>query len=144
MCPLLPGVAEYLLTNPCSLDDTKPRKRLILSLSLPSGSSPSAHDPTLPIFNYFLRLPDQLASQAHFRPEVIRKIRTVREEEQKKIAKASDEEKAEERRVESEKKKKEIRDQKMRGMSAEEQRKLLEKERERSGKKHEKKMSRKA
>ena len=128
----------------CRLDDTKPRKRLTLSLNLPSKTSPSAYDSTLPLFTHFLRLPDHLASQAHFRPEVTRKIRTVREEEQKKITKASDEEKAEERRAESEKKKKEMRDQKMRGMSAEEQRKFLEKERERSGKKNEKKMSRKA
>ena len=137
-------MSEHILTKVCSLDDTKPRKRLTLSLKLPSGSSPSAHDSTLPLFNHFLRLPDLLASQGHFRPEVTRKIRTVREEEQKKITKASDEEKADERRLETEKKKKEIRDQKMRGMSAEEQRKFLEKERERSGKRNEKKMSRKA
>ena len=96
------------------------------------------------MFNYFLRLPDQLASQAHFRPEVIRKVRTVREEAQKKITRVSDKEQAGERLKESEKKKKELRDNRMRGMSAEEQRKFLDKEREREGKKNEKRMSKKA
>ncbi|KAL9128272.1 MAG: hypothetical protein Q9217_003034 [Psora testacea] len=137
-------VTDQPLDKPQTLDDTKPRKRLSLSLHLPSGSSSTAYSSTLPIFNYFLRLPDQLASQAHFRPEVARKIRNVRDEEQRKITKASDEEQAEDRRKESEKKKKELRDNKMRGMSAEEQRKFLEKEREREGKRNEKKMSRKA
>lgn len=104
----------------------------------------SAYEPTLPIFTYFLRLTDLLAQNAHFRPEVTRKIRSVREEEQKKLRKLSDEEKAEERRLEGEKKKKEMRDNKLKGMSAEDQRDFLEKERKRSGKKQEKKMSRKA
>ena len=89
-------------------------------------------------------MPDHLTTSARFRPEVMKKIKAVREEEQKKISKASKEEEAEERRLESEKKKKEIRDNRMRGMSADEQRKFLEKERERTGKKQEKKMSRKA
>ena len=96
-------------------------------------------DPT-----YFLRLPDFLAQNAHFRPEVTRKIRSVREEEQKKLRKLSEEEKAEERRLEGEKKKKQMRESKLNNMSAEDQRDFLEKERKRSGKKQEKKMSRKA
>lgn len=130
--------------TPSRLNDTNPRKRLSLSLRIPSSSEPSAYEPTLPIFSYFLRLPDLLAQSAHFRPEVMRKIRSVREEEQKKLRKQSDEEKAEERRLEGEKKKKEMRDTRLKGMSAEDQRDFLEKERKRSGKKQEKKMSRKA
>ncbi len=101
------------------LDETIPKKRLTLSLRLPSSSSPDAYSPTMPIFNYFLRLPDTLASSAHFRPEV-------------------------QRRLDSEKKKKEMRDNRLKGMSAEEQRKFLEREREKGQKKQEKKMSRKA
>lgn len=53
-------------------------------------------------------------------------------------------EKAEERRLEGEKRKKETRDARLKGMSAEEQRKFLEKEREKGTRKQEKKMSRKA
>lgn len=111
---------------------------------MPSDPQASAYDSSLPLFNYFLRMPDQLASKAHFRSEVNKKIRTVREEEQRKLIKATDDERAEERKIEGDKKKKEMRDEKMRGMSAEEQRKFLEKERERSGKKQEKRMSKKA
>ena len=131
---------ELLLTETHRLDETKPRKRLTLSLNLPSSPS---YDTTLPLFSYFLRLPDFLASNAHFRPEVRKKITKTREEEQKKISKAGEEEKAEERRLEAEKSKKELRDSKMRGMSAEEQRKFLEKEREKEGRKREKKQTRK-
>ena len=87
-------------------------------------------------------MPDQLAS-SHFRSEVTRKIRTTREDEQRKLKKASEDEKAEERKLEGDKKKKEMRDGKLKGMSAEEQRKFLEKERERTGKRQEKKMSKK-
>ena len=131
------------MTSP-RLNDANPRKRLSLSLRIPSSSEASAYEPTLPIFSYFLRFPDLLAQNAHFRPEVNRKIRSVREEEQKKLRKSSEEEKAEERRLEGEKKKKEMRDNRLKGMSAEDQRDFLEKERKRSGKKQEKKLSRKA
>ena len=127
-----------------SIGDTKPKKRTSLALRLPAGTDASAYAPTMPIFTYFLRLPDQLASAAHFRPEVRRKINATREEEQRKLKKADEDEKAEERHKESDKKKKEMRDNKLKGMSAEEQRKYLDKERERSGKKAEKKMMRKA
>ena len=67
----------------------------------------------------------------------------MRDEEQKKLRKLSDEEKAEERRLEGEKRKKELRDGRLKGMSAEDQRDFLDKERRRSGKKQEKKMSKK-
>ncbi len=56
----------------------------------------------------------------------------------------TEEEKAEERRVDGDKKKKEMREGRLKGMSAEEQRKFLEKEREREKKRGEKKMSKKA
>lgn len=68
----------------------------------------------------------------------------MREEEQKKLKKLSEDEKSEERRLEGERKKKQNRDYKLNNMSAEDQRDFLEKERKRSGKKQEKKMSRKA
>ncbi|KAL8695669.1 MAG: hypothetical protein Q9201_007990, partial [Fulgogasparrea decipioides] len=93
---------------------------------------------------FFLRLPDTLVATAHFRPEVTRKIRTTREEELKKLKKADEGGKAGERRLEAEKKKKEMRDTRLKGLSAEEQRKFLDKEREKGQKRQEKKMSRKA
>lgn len=121
------------------LDETAPRKRLSLSIRLPSSFTP-----TLPLFTHFLRLPDTLVSQAHFRPEVQRKLRATREEEIRKLKKVGEGEKAEERRLEGEKRKKETRDARLKGMSADEQRKFLEKEREKGTRKQEKKMSRKA
>ena len=68
----------------------------------------------------------------------------TREGEQSKLRKADEEEKAEERRLENEKKKKELRDGKLKGMYAEEQRKFLEKERLMEGKRVEKKTMKKA
>ena len=55
-----------------------------------------------------------------------------------------EDEKAEERKAEVDKKKKEMRDSRLKGMSGEEQRKFLEREREKGNRKQERKMSRKA
>ncbi|KAL8701318.1 MAG: hypothetical protein Q9224_000559 [Gallowayella concinna] len=137
-------VTDQPVDKPLKLDEATPRKRVILSLRLPSSSHPSAYDPTMPIFEHFLKMPDTLVTTAHFRTEVTRKIRATREEEVKKLKKADEGEKAEERRLEAEKKKKEIRDTRLKGLSAEEQRKFLEREREKGQKKQEKRMSRKA
>ncbi|KAL9610462.1 MAG: hypothetical protein Q9167_004835 [Letrouitia subvulpina] len=121
------------------------RKRIYLSLSLPPKSThPSAYKTTLPLFTHFLRLADTLVSHAHFRPEVTKKIKATREEEVKKLRVKDESEKADERRLESEKRKKGERDARVKGLSAEEQRKFLEREREREIRKGEKKMSRKA
>ena len=137
-------VTDQPLDKPQKLDDTKSGKRLSLSLKLPSGTSAAAYQPTIPLFEYFLRLPDQLVSHARFRPEVKRKIMAIREGEQSKLRKADDEEKAEERRLENDKKKRELREEKLKGMNADEQRKFLEKERLKEGKRGEKKQMRKA
>lgn len=56
-------------------------------------------------------------------------MRATREEEARKIRKIFDDEKAEERRTAAEKAKKTEREAKLRGLSAEEQRKMLERER---------------
>jgi hypothetical protein len=89
----------------------------------------------MPLFQYFLRLPDQLASSAHFRPEALRRIKQTRDEQIAKIRRADDEEKAEERKLALDKLKKEQRDAKLGRLSATEQKKFLEKEREKSAKK---------
>jgi hypothetical protein len=96
------------------------------------------------LFQYFLRLPDQLASQAHFRPEALRRIRQTREEQIAKIKKADDDEKAEERKITADKLKKEQRDARLGRMSADEQRKFLDKEREKNARKGMKKSTVKA
>jgi len=123
-------VSDQPMNAPKTLDETKPRKRLSLSLKFAADYSA-----TLPIFQYFLRLPDQLASAGHFRPEALRRIKQTRDEQIAKIRKAEDEEKAEERKLAADKIKKEQRDAKLGRLSAEEQRKFLEKEREKNARK---------
>ena len=95
----------------------------------------SDYSSTLPLFSYFLRLPDHLATAAHFRPEALRRIKQTRDEQIAKIRKVDEDEKAEERKLAADKLKKEQRDAKLGRLSAEEQRKFLEKERERDSKK---------
>ncbi|KAG5293706.1 DUF1682 domain-containing protein [Histoplasma capsulatum G186AR] len=121
-------ITDQPLDKPTKIDETTPGKRINLSLCLPKSNSYSS---TLPIFTYFLRLTDRVVSTAHFRAEVVRKLRNTRDEEVRKLRRAHDEEKNEERKALVEKTKKEERDRLLRGMSAEEQRKYLEKERER-------------
>jgi hypothetical protein len=128
-----------LVLTSLSLDDTKPRKRINLSLKLQSS-----YESTLPVFTQFLRLPDLLVSSAHFRPEALRRIRQTREEQIGKIRRLDEEEKAEERKLAADKLKKEQRDAKLGRLSADEQRKFLEKEREKKSKKGMKKSTVKA
>jgi hypothetical protein len=136
---------EYLIVTdqptdkPTTLDEATQKKRVHISLRLPSNSDYSS---TLPLFQAFLRLPDFLASQAHFRPEVMRKVNTVRESEKSKLKKVADKETEEERARQMEKMKKDERDRKLKGMSAEEQRKFLDREAEKERKKQAKKMTR--
>ena len=117
------------------LNDTVPRKRVSLSMKLTSDPAATA------LFQYFLRIPDQLVSSAHFRPEAMRKIKATREEEMRKIRKIDEDEKAEERRTAGDKMKKEERDRKLSKMSADEQKKFLAKEKEQEQKKAMKKKS---
>ena len=133
-----------LIDSSRRLNDTVPKKRITLSLKLPASTTPTAYAPTLPIFTHFLSLPDLLVSSAHFRPEVTRRIKATREEEMRKLKRVDEDEKAEERKLEGDRKKKEIRDSRLKGMSADEQRKFLEKEREKENRKTNKRMTRKA
>ncbi|KMU86525.1 hypothetical protein CIHG_04314 [Coccidioides immitis H538.4] len=141
---------EYLIITdqpadkPAKVEEAVSRKRSILSMRVPSSTSSTAYASSLPLFHLFIRLTDRLAASAHFRPEVLRKLRATREEEVRKLRRATEDEKAEERKLAAEKVKKEGRDRLLRGMSAEEQRKYLEKEKEREAKKEMKKYSRRA
>jgi Protein of unknown function (DUF1682) len=125
---------------PCSLDETKSRKRLILSLNKSPLSGP---DPTAAIFSAFIRLADILPKLARFRPEVRSKILKTRLAESEALRRADEDEKAEERAKEKEKQKRQERDAALTRMSATEQKKFLEKERIRDEKKSMKKMSKK-
>lgn len=98
----------------------------------------------MPIFTGFLRLPDKLASVAHFRPEVLRKIKSIRDETVAQIKREAEKEKEEERLAEKEKEKKRQRDAKLSTLDAKAQRKYLEKERERELKRAQKKATIKA
>lgn len=137
---------EYLIITdqptdkPATLNETNPKKRVQLSLKLPSNGD---YLPTLPLFQAFLRLPDFVVGSGRLRPEVLRKVNATRETEKAKLKKVSDKEAEEERLRQLDKLKKEERDRKMKGMSAEEQRKFLERENEKQRKKQEKKMTRK-
>ncbi|RMZ84649.1 hypothetical protein DV737_g1233, partial [Chaetothyriales sp. CBS 132003] len=138
------GLLEYLIITdqpvekPAKLEEAVPKKRIHLSVKLPSDGN---YAPVLPLFQQFLRLPDLLVQSAHFRPEVTKKINRLREEEKAKLKKISDKEAEEDRLKQLDKVKKEERDRKMKGMSAEEQRKYLEREAEKNRKKQEKKMT---
>ncbi|KAF3936188.1 hypothetical protein ABW19_dt0203128 [Dactylella cylindrospora] len=139
-----PGFQYILITDqpiekPTTLDEfEKAKKRLVLALNIESKEN------TTPILEYFLRLPDLLVANAHFRPEVIRKVRAIRDEEKRKLERIEEEKKAEERQEKRDEKKKQERDAKLRGLSAEEQKKFLEKEREKELKKAAKKQVRRA
>lgn len=101
-------------------------------------SNDQEYEDILPIFSYFLRLPDVLVKNAHLRPEVLRKIRATREDAIAQIKKADDDLKAEERYLEREKAKKAKRDEQLKAMDAKTQKKFLEREREKELKKTQK------
>ena len=121
----------------CRLDETVPKKRIYLSLNIPSSGD---YSKTLPIFEYFIRLTDTLVQSAHFRPEVLRKVKTTREDAIRKLAKADEEEKAEDRALEREKSKKLKRDLELKALDAKGQKKYLEKEKEKEMRKNQKRM----
>jgi hypothetical protein len=120
------------------LEETIPKKRIYLSMRVPSSGD---YTKTLPMFEYFLRLTDVLVQGAHFRPEVLRKVRTTREDAIRKLQKADEEEKAEERNMEREKAKKLKRDLELKALDAKGQKKYLEKEKEKEMRKNQKKMT---
>ncbi|KAF2867436.1 hypothetical protein BDV95DRAFT_502830 [Massariosphaeria phaeospora] len=129
-------VSDQPMDQPKKLDETVPRKRINLSMRFPSGDD---YTSTLPLFHYFVRMHDHLASACHFRPEALRRIKATREDQIAKIRRLDDDEKAEERKLLGDKAKKEKRDAMLGRMSADEQRKYLDKERERDTKRKEKK-----
>lgn len=124
-----------------SLEETTPRKRIFLKYRLPSDNN---YEPLVPIFQYAIRVTDQLAREAHFRPEVLRKVKNVRDDVAKQIQKADLEEKSEERNYERERTKKAKRDAELAVLDAKGQKKYLEREREKEMRKQQKKMTSRA
>lgn len=104
-----------------------PRKRLYLRYRLPSSNS---YEKLTPLFSHFVRLSDYLAGSAHFRPEIMRKLKHVREDLVKHLQKQAEEEKAEERALERDKAKKAKRDAELNALDAKAQKRYLEKEKE--------------
>lgn len=74
----------------------------------------------------------------------MRRVRATREEEQRKLRRADEETQAEERRTKSDKDKKDKRDALLKGMSADEQRKFLDKERQTEVRRSQKRKSQRA
>ncbi|CAG8876995.1 unnamed protein product [Penicillium nalgiovense] len=134
-------VTDQPIDRPTKIDETIPKKRIQLSANL--ASSPSGYTSTLPLFNQFLCLSDKLVASAHFRGEVMRKVRNIREEEIKRLRRVDEEEKAEERRIAAEKIKKDERERILRGLSADEQRKFLDRETQKGQRRQAKKSTRK-
>ncbi|CAG7936370.1 unnamed protein product [Penicillium nalgiovense] len=139
---------EYLIVTdqptdkPLKIEETTPRKRISLSMHIPSASD--AYASTMPLFQQFLGFADKLVASAHFRAEVMRKVRNVREAEIKKLRRADEEEKAEERKLAAERLKKEERERILRSMTADEQRKYLDREKEKETRRSTKKATRRA
>ncbi|KAI1743563.1 hypothetical protein F4680DRAFT_348309 [Xylaria scruposa] len=131
-------VTDQPVEKPKTLDEAIPRKRIFLRYRLPSSNN---YEDLLPLFSYFVRLPDQLASVAHFRTEVLRKVKSVREENIKQIQKLAEDEKAEERQLERDKAKKAKRDADLNALDAKAQKKYLEKEKEKEMRKAAKKQT---
>ncbi|KAI9657343.1 MAG: hypothetical protein M1821_003023 [Bathelium mastoideum] len=130
-------VTDQPVDQPKSLNDCIPRKRVSLTMKLPSSAA--GYQSTLPLFQYFVRMPDHLAAVGRFRPEAMRRVRQTREDEVRKIRREVEKEREEEKKLEGDKEKKEKRDALLKNMSAEEQRKYLEKEREKDMRKSSKK-----
>ncbi|KAM4054651.1 hypothetical protein HRG_005477 [Hirsutella rhossiliensis] len=138
---------EYLIVTdqpadrPKTLDETNPRKRLFLRYRLPSDNG---YDTLAPLLSYFVRMPDRLVQAAHFRPEVMKKVRATREAMVAQIRKADQEERNEERIYEKEKTRKAKRDAELKGLDAKAQKKYLEKEKEKELRRSQKKMTMRA
>jgi hypothetical protein len=113
-----------------------------LAVKLPSKSSD--YIKTVPLFANFLRLPDFLVQNAKFRPEVTRKVRQVRDAQIAKLKKEIDDAEAEERKIQADKDKKDKREALLKGMSAKEQQKYLDKERDKGNRKSQKKRTMRA
>ncbi|KAI5786986.1 hypothetical protein DFH27DRAFT_603555 [Peziza echinospora] len=142
-------VSDQRIDKPQKLEETIPKKRASLHLTIPTTifslfNGPVPLSDTAPLLSATIRLIDHLVAVAHFRPEVSRKLKATREEQSRALLKASEEEKAEERDQKRAEEKKKERDAKLRSLTADEQKKFLEKEKEKEMRKSAKKQARRA
>lgn len=131
-------VTDQPTDKPKTLEESSPSKRLLLKYRLPSSND---YSNLTDLFSYFLRLPDLLVENAHFRPNVLNKVRATRELMTKELRKVAEDEKNAERAEEREKQKKIKRDADLAGLDAKAQKKYLEKEREKEMRKSQKKQT---
>lgn len=132
-------ISDQPIDQPTELNHCVPKKRLFLSMDVPETDE--QYQATLPLFNYFLNLSDMLVAKAHFRPEVMKKVHMPRNAMITKLQKDADTEKIEERTLERERLKKQKRDAELNALSPKEQKKYLQKEKEREMKKGMKKQT---
>ncbi|KAG7104816.1 UPF0674 endoplasmic reticulum membrane protein like [Verticillium longisporum] len=132
-------VSDQPIDKPRTLEEaTTARKRIFLRYTIPSSNDFST---VTPLFTQFLQLPDSLVAKAKFRPEILRKVNRVREEAVAQLKKEADAVVAEERNAERERVKKVKRDQELAGLDAKQQKRYLEKEREKETRKAAKKQT---
>ncbi|KAG7131684.1 UPF0674 endoplasmic reticulum membrane protein C2G5.01 like [Verticillium longisporum] len=132
-------VSDQPIDKPRTLEEaTTARKRIFLRYTIPSSNDFST---VTPLFTQFLQLPDSLVATAKFRPEILRKVNRVREEAVAQLKKEADAVVAEERNAERERVKKVKRDQELAGLDAKQQKRYLEKEREKETRKAAKKQT---
>lgn len=124
--------------KPKTLSEASPSKRVLLRYRVPADNDYAA---LVPLTDYALRLPDLLVRAAHFRPEVLRKVRATRDAMSRELRKAAEEEKNEERLLEREKAKKAKRDAELAALDAKAQKKYLDREREKELRKSQKKQT---
>lgn len=134
-------ISDQPVDKPLTLEETVPRKRLFLKYSLPSSGN---YDTLLPLFSHYLQLPDLLVKVAHFRPEVTKKVRTIREHAISEIKKTAESQRQEELLLEKEKARKAKRDAELKGLDAKAQKRYLEKEREKEMRKNQKRQTQRA
>ncbi|KAF4976198.1 hypothetical protein FZEAL_7090 [Fusarium zealandicum] len=131
-------VSDQPIEKPITLEETTPRKRLFLKYRIPANGN---YENLLPLFSYFMQLPDVLVKSAHFRPEVTKKVRNIRDNAISEIKKSAEDMRQEERLVEKEKARKAKRDADLKGLDAKAQKKYLEKEKDKEMRKSQKKQS---
>ncbi|KAL2752466.1 hypothetical protein ACRALDRAFT_1072396 [Sodiomyces alcalophilus JCM 7366] len=121
-------ISDQPMEKPRTVEEaTAARKRIFLRYTLPSNND---YTPLMPIFEEFTRLADRLVAQPKFRAEVMRKVNKVRDDMTAQLRKEAEAREAEERTQEREKAKKAKRDQELAALDAKQQKKYLEKERE--------------
>ncbi|KAK9472479.1 uncharacterized protein V1510DRAFT_417639 [Dipodascopsis tothii] len=114
--------------RPTDMSGFDVNKRVLVSMKV--AGTPEQEAASAALLEAVIGLVDVAVAKAHWRPEVLRKLAGTRDKEQKKLQKVIDEERAEEVAKQKAKDKKERDEELVKGLSAEEQRKVQQRERE--------------